>query len=997
MSLGAVAAPSAGATVSVPITVTNLSSVGSITLKIAYNPSVVTFTGIANPPSGVNFTSNAAGGVITLIWYDATGTTPLTIASGKLIDLNFTYVAGSGTFTFNSSQCEVTTGTGTIITGVTYQNGSIGSGGSGTPTLTLGSVTTPSAGASVSVPITVTNFTSVGSITLKIAYDPAVVTFTGVANAPSGVNFTSNAVSGVITLIWYDASGSTPLTLASGKLVDLNFTYVAGSGTLSFNTSLCEITTGTGTIISGVTYQNGSIGTSGTSATITGFNPASGSVGTAVTITGTNFGSTQGTSTVKFGTTAATVTSWSSTSITATVPTLSAGGYTISVTTTSGTVNSATQFTVSAPATTTFTISNITAPAAGASMSVPITVTNLTSVGSITLKIAYDPAVVTFTGVANAPSGVNFTSNAVSGVITLIWYDATGSTPLTIASGKLVDLNFTYATGSSAFTFNSAQCEVTTGTGTIITGITYQNGTIASSTSTTFTLGAVTAPVAGGTATVPITVANLTSVGSVTLKIAYNSAVVTFTGVANAPTGVNFTSNAAGGVITLIWYDATGSTPLTIANNKLVDLKFTYISGTSIISFNSSQCEVTNGVGTIISGILYFNGSIGIVQNQKPTLNTISPITKAERDTVTFVVSATDPNLGDVLTYSAANLPTGASFTVATRTFLWVPTLGQNGTYTVKFKVSDGLLVDSTNAVITITKTNVKPTFNVIPAITKKEMDTVTFVVSATDPNPGDVLTYTATNLPTGASFTAASRTFLWVPTLGKNGTYTVKFKVSDGLLADSTNAVITITKVNLIVKNPIADMTLDDNPIAHRTVKIKLTSPPVFANNIDVLTYTTTSANTNVVTATIISPDTLQIKGLKAGGPVLVTVTAKDVDNSQITDSMNVTVTGTTGVHNDFSIPTDFTLSQNYPNPFNPSTIIQFGLPVSSPVTMEIYTMLGVKVRTLLHQEMKSAGIHEMEWDGKDDAGVSVTSGVYLYRMNAGTFQVSKKMMMLK
>jgi hypothetical protein len=737
---------------------------------------------------------------------------------------------------------------------------------------------------------------------------------------------------------------------------------------------------------------------------------------------------------------------------------------------------------------TSLTLGAVAAPATGATVSVPITVTNFSSVGSITLKIAYNPAVVTFTGVANAPTGVSFTSNAASGVITLIWYDATGSTPLTIASGKLVDLNFSYISGSGTFTFNTSQCEVTTGTGSILSGVTYTNGAITSNTATTLTLGTVAAPVAGGTVSVPITVANLISVGSITLKIAYNTAVVTFMGVANAPTGVSFTSNAASGVITLIWYDATGSTPLTIASGKLVDLNFTYISGTGTFTFNTSQCEVTTGTGTVISGIAYFDGSIGLVQNQKPTFTSIPAITKAELDTVRFVVSATDPNPGDVLTYSASGLPTGATFTAATRNFFWVPALGQNGTYTVKFRVSDGQLTDSTNAVITITKTNlkptltaipaitkaerdtvkfvasatdpnpgdiltysasglptgatftaatqtflwvpslgqngsytikilvtdgqlkdstnavititktnVKPTLNAIPAITKAELDTVKFIASATDPNPGDVLTYSTSGLPTGATFTAATQTFLWVPSLGQNGSYTIKIFVTDGQLKDSTNAVITVTKVKMIVKNPIADMTLDDNPITHRTVKIKLTSPPVFTNNIGVLNYTATSANTAIVSATILTPDTLQIKGLKAGGPVLVTVTAKDVDNSQITDSINVTVTGSTGVDAAGIIPTEYSLSQNYPNPFNPSTSIQFGLPAQAFVTMEIYNILGVKVRTLLQGAVMSAGIHQMEWNGKDDAGASVTSGVYLYRINAGTFQVTKKMMMLK
>ena len=105
----------------------------------------------------------------------------------------------------------------------------------------------------------------------------------------------------------------------------------------------------------------------------------------------------------------------------------------------------------------------------------------------------------------------------------------------------------------------------------------------------------------------------------------------------------------------------------------------------------------------------------------------------------------------------------------------------------------------------------------------------------------------------------------------------------------------------------------------------------------------------------------------------------------------------GVTGVEENNGLPTAYSLLQNYPNPFNPSTTIQFGLPVSSPVTMEIYNVLGVKVRTLIHGEVMNAAMHQVVWNGKDNAGVPVASGVYLYRINAGTFQVSKKMMMLK
>lgn len=93
----------------------------------------------------------------------------------------------------------------------------------------------------------------------------------------------------------------------------------------------------------------------------------------------------------------------------------------------------------------------------------------------------------------------------------------------------------------------------------------------------------------------------------------------------------------------------------------------------------------------------------------------------------------------------------------------------------------------------------------------------------------------------------------------------------------------------------------------------------------------------------------------------------------------------------------TRFDLGQNYPNPFNPSTTIKFGLPKEAPVTLEIYNVLGVKVRTLIAGETMSAAFHTLVWDGKNNGGIAVPSGVYLYRVHADQFQASKKMTLIK
>jgi len=94
--------------------------------------------------------------------------------------------------------------------------------------------------------------------------------------------------------------------------------------------------------------------------------------------------------------------------------------------------------------------------------------------------------------------------------------------------------------------------------------------------------------------------------------------------------------------------------------------------------------------------------------------------------------------------------------------------------------------------------------------------------------------------------------------------------------------------------------------------------------------------------------------------------------------------------------IPDEFQLQQNYPNPFNPSTNISFGLPQDSNVRLEIYNMLG-KMVIMLADQNYSAGYHNIIWDGYNDRGLAVSSGIYLYRLVADNFVSTKKMMLVK
>lgn len=97
-----------------------------------------------------------------------------------------------------------------------------------------------------------------------------------------------------------------------------------------------------------------------------------------------------------------------------------------------------------------------------------------------------------------------------------------------------------------------------------------------------------------------------------------------------------------------------------------------------------------------------------------------------------------------------------------------------------------------------------------------------------------------------------------------------------------------------------------------------------------------------------------------------------------------------------DEQLPNIIELQQNYPNPFNPSTVIQFSLIQSQIVVLEIFDLLGSKVKTLIHSRM-SSGMHSIVWDGTNEKGNEMTSGIYIYRLTAGTFIKSKKMILIQ
>ena len=94
--------------------------------------------------------------------------------------------------------------------------------------------------------------------------------------------------------------------------------------------------------------------------------------------------------------------------------------------------------------------------------------------------------------------------------------------------------------------------------------------------------------------------------------------------------------------------------------------------------------------------------------------------------------------------------------------------------------------------------------------------------------------------------------------------------------------------------------------------------------------------------------------------------------------------------------VPLVNSLHQNHPNPFNPNTTISFNLRERGHASLAVYDVAGRLVRVLI-DGVKEAGPHDVNWDGKDNTGRGVASGVYFYRLEAGSFTETKKMVLLR
>ncbi|MEZ4765498.1 MAG: T9SS type A sorting domain-containing protein [Calditrichia bacterium] len=117
---------------------------------------------------------------------------------------------------------------------------------------------------------------------------------------------------------------------------------------------------------------------------------------------------------------------------------------------------------------------------------------------------------------------------------------------------------------------------------------------------------------------------------------------------------------------------------------------------------------------------------------------------------------------------------------------------------------------------------------------------------------------------------------------------------------------------------------------------------------------------------------------------------------NTKILPRDTLDVGSSVGIEDDDNLPTAFELEQNFPNPFNPTTSIRYTVNSAGTYKLSVYNVLGQQIRTLVNG-FQTPNRYELTWDGRNDKGVAVGSGIYFYKLTGENQNITKKMVLLK
>jgi hypothetical protein len=222
-----------------------------------------------------------------------------------------------------------------------------------------------------------------------------------------------------------------------------------------------------------------------------------------------------------------------------------------------------------------------------------------------------------------------------------------------------------------------------------------------------------------------------------------------------------------------------------------------------------------------------------------PTINCPPVQSTYENFGISFAVSASDPD-GDPVTLSIVNPPQRSDFDPSSGQFTWVPSFAQAGSYNVQFQATAGGQTTSCTVPITIENFDRAPVFKCPAPATAVVGDTVKAQLVATDPDAGDVLVFSSTNLPPGATLTPQGK-FTWPTAAAALGTRVVPFTVNDGTVSASCSFSVTLTAAPLqiqifcppsvqVQETSVVDFSVSGVSPSARTLVLTCLNPPAGA-----------------------------------------------------------------------------------------------------------------------------------------------------------------------
>jgi len=629
--------------VTAPVTVTDFSDIGSFTLTLKYKATLVSYTGASPDPAfaGISITNSVAGsnGKVVIVW---SGTTGITLPDqAHLLDLTFTYTSGTSVLKWDTigTACKYEKYAGGTYVTLTdfpkysyYINGGISNRGA---PVTCAPVISNAAPGTCTVPVTVTNFPNIGSISLKLEYDSSCLVYlNSVPNALFGPSLTVGSSVGlngkkIITIGWF---GSASLPDGS-TLVTLNFGYSNGPGSGNYSALnwyeiglYCQYTDSAGNVLIEIPtanyYKNGLVFTQCAPQTslpsITAAIPAN-PVNIPVTIT--NF--------------------------------INIESFTHSFEY-DPLVLSYTGFTPN--------------PAIGS---------NLNIINNPPGSDGKRKIVISLPGSSplSLPDG--------SSLATLNFTYLSGTTNLAWVISDNTSCRYNDANGNAYYDQPKSSS--------------YQDGLVASHVAP-HTIGGYANPTNGQSITVPVKVTNFSNIGYISLTMYYDPGVVTYQGVTLVPSiGGSFTaSNPESGQIVLGW--SSGSSVSLPDSSTLVNLAFHYISGNTTLAFydNGNSCKYAEGSSLpslydLPTPTYYINGFIGPnLLNAGFTADDTIPV-------VNNTLHFSDLSTGGPTAWNWSFNPATVTFIDGTNAASQSPhvLIPVNGAYSVTLTVTKGILTST--------------------------------------------------------------------------------------------------------------------------------------------------------------------------------------------------------------------------------------------------------------------------------------------------------------